>query len=66
MAKTRRMGRMVTKKKKPTNTDKKQSERFKELAKELEADGELNLTEAEEKFEQALGKIIPKPQQREN
>jgi len=52
---------MVTKKKKPTNTDKKQSEKFKELAKELEADGELNLTEAEEKFERFIGEKAKSP-----
>ncbi len=45
---------MVDKKKKPTNTDKAQSERFRKLAKELEADGDLDLTEAEEKFERAI------------
>ena len=49
---------MVTKKKKPANTDKAQSERFKELAKELEAAGELDLTEAEGKFEKALRKTL--------
>ena len=49
---------MVTKKKKPANTDKAQSERFKELAKELEAAGELDLTEAERTFERALSDVL--------
>ncbi len=57
MATKSKLGRMVDqKKKKPANTDKAQSERFKEFAKELEADGDLNLTEAEEKLEEAFVK----------
>ncbi len=35
-------------------TDKKQSENFKKVARELEADGDLNLTEAEEKLDRIL------------
>ncbi len=61
MEAARRMGRMVSKKppkKPPPKTDKAQSERFKELAKELEADGDLNITEAREKFEQEIGKLV--------
>jgi CelD/BcsL family acetyltransferase involved in cellulose biosynthesis len=41
-------------------TDKKQSENFKKVARELEADGDLNLTEAKEKFENALDAIHQK------
>lgn len=52
---------MVTKKKAKTKltqvTDKKQSDQFKKVARELEADGELNLTEAEEQFEKAIDNI---------
>lgn len=40
-------------------TDKKQSENFKKVARELEADGELNLTEAEE----ALDKLVSQSRQ---
>ena len=43
--------------KKPRETDKKQSARFKKLAEELEAAGELDLTEAEEKFEELVDRI---------
>lgn len=58
MEAARRMGRMVrTPKKPPTKTDKAQSERFKELAKELEADGGLNLTEADKEFRDTLKRI---------
>ncbi|MEX6634039.1 hypothetical protein [Hyphococcus lacteus] len=42
------------------NTDKAQSEQFKKVARELEADGELNLTDAEKRFEKALDKLKPK------
>jgi hypothetical protein len=38
-------------------TDKAQSEQFRKVARELEADGDLNLTEAEEEFEKTVGKI---------
>ncbi|MGQ0676241.1 MAG: hypothetical protein ACT4N4_09170 [Rhodospirillales bacterium] len=37
----------------------KQGERFKKLARELEADGKLNLTEAGDVFESAFKKIVP-------
>ncbi|MEK7265721.1 MAG: hypothetical protein AAB227_06435 [Pseudomonadota bacterium] len=47
---------MVTKKPQP-KTDKAQSEKFKALAKELEAAGELDLTEAENKFAKEVGRI---------
>lgn len=57
---------MVAKKKAKTKltqvTDKAQSENFRRVARELEAAGELNLTEAEEEFEKAIEKITqPKP-----
>ncbi len=41
-------------------TDKKQSDQFRKVARELEADGELDLTEAEEKFERALDEALTK------
>lgn len=50
---------MTDKKKKPPKTDKRQSERFKEAARELEAAGELNLADAEETFERELRRIAP-------
>lgn len=40
------------------NTDKAQSEQFKKVARELEADGELNLTDAEERFDKAVGNVV--------
>ena len=54
---------MVAKKKKAKAkltqvTDKAQSEQFRKVARELEADGDLNLTEAEEKFEKTLKKVF--------
>ncbi|PQA86748.1 hypothetical protein [Hyphococcus luteus] len=56
---------MVEKKKKTKTkltqvTDKNQSEQFRKVARELEADGELDLTEAEEKFEKAIDKLTKK------
>ncbi len=56
METARRMGRMVEKPKpkKPAKTDKEQSERFKNLAKELEADGDLDLTDGSERLEALL------------
>ena len=52
------MGHMVRKPKKPApKTDKDQSERFKALARELEAAGELDLTEGEKAFEKAIDMI---------
>lgn len=61
---------MVAKKKKPKAkltqvTDKAQSEQFRKVARELEADGDLNLTEAEEKFEHAI-KIALKRENKTN
>jgi len=41
-------------------TDKAQSDQFRKVARELEADGDLNLAEAEENFEKAMKKISPK------
>lgn len=35
-------------------TDKKQSDQFRKVARELEADGELSLTDAEEKLDRAV------------
>lgn len=58
---------MVAKKKPKTKltqvTDKKQSDQFRKVARELEADGDLNLTEAEEKFEKAIDRISSKTSQ---
>lgn len=55
---------------KPTKPDDPaQSERFKEIVRELEADGDLNLTEAEAAFERAMDKVAPsklKPGQARN
>jgi len=53
---------VVEKKKKPKAkltqvTDKAQSEQFRKVARELEADGDLNLTEAEKEFEKAIDDI---------
>lgn len=39
--------------------DKKQSQRFLDKVQELVDAGELNPTEADEKFERAMSKIIP-------
>ncbi len=57
---------MVAKTKKPKTkltqvTDKKQSEQFRKVARELEADGKLNLTEAEEEFERVIKKAASRP-----
>lgn len=41
-------------------TDKAQSDQFKKVARELEADGDLNLTDAEKKFEKAFDKAVAK------
>ena len=38
-------------------TNKAQSENFKKVARELEADGDLDLTEANEKFDETLDAI---------
>jgi hypothetical protein len=43
----------------PKDEDEAQSQRFIETAKALEADGDLNLTEAEEAFERAITRIVP-------
>lgn len=49
----------MVEKKPPKNpkTDKAQSERFKETARELEAAGDIDLTEAERKFAKEVGRI---------
>lgn len=44
----------MAKRKKPTTEDEEQSARFIQTARELEAAGELNLTDAEERFESAM------------
>lgn len=49
---------------KPKDEDEAQSQRFIETAKDLEAAGELNLTEGESAFERLVGKALP-AQQRE-
>lgn len=41
-------------------TDKKQSEQFRKVARELEADGKLNLTDVEEEFEKAIDSVTRK------
>ena len=41
--------------------DEEQSARFLELARELEAAGELNLTEGEAAFEKAMERVRLKP-----
>jgi len=46
-------------KKKNAETQEKQSKRFLKAVDDLEADGKLNLDEADEKFERAMGKILP-------
>jgi guanylate kinase len=46
--------------KKKKESQKDQSKRFLEKVQELEDAGELNPTEAEEKFERAMEKIAPK------
>lgn len=52
---------MVAKKKAKTKltqvTDKAQSDQFKKVARELEADGDLNLTEAEKKLDEIVDKL---------
>lgn len=47
----------TTKKKKSADEDEAQSRRFIELAEKLAADGDLNLTEAEEAFERRFPSI---------
>ena len=53
---------MTEKKKRPVKEDDpKQSEAFRKAVSDLEAAGELSRTEADEKFEKALGRVaIPK------
>lgn len=56
------------KKKPPKNEDPEQSQRFLDLARDLEAAGELSRTESGEAFERLVGKIAParptRPRQR--
>ena len=49
----------MAKRKTPTDEDEEQSKRFLETARELEAAGELNLTDNEQVFERAFRKIVP-------
>ncbi len=49
-------------KKKQKESQREQSKRFLETAQRLADDGELNLTEAEEKFEKVMQKITPPSQ----
>lgn len=44
----------------PKDEDPEESRRFVEKARELEADGDLNLTEGEEAFERLIGKALPR------
>jgi len=46
-------------KKKNVETQETQSKRFLKAVDDLEAAGELNPDEADEKFEKAVGKILP-------
>ncbi len=46
-------------KKKVKADDPEQAKRFAETARALEADGDLNLTEAEEAFERGFKKMVP-------
>lgn len=48
---------MAAKKPPPRDEDPEQSKRFLDLARELEADGDLNLTDAEKKFDELLGRV---------
>jgi len=49
-------------KKKNPESPEKQFERFRQKVEDMIADGELNPTEADEKFEAAMKKIIENPQ----
>ena len=49
---------MTRKKAAPKDEDEAQSRRFLDLASELEAAGDLSLTEGEVAFEQAVGKAL--------
>ena len=46
-------------KKKHEETQEQQSKRFLKAVADLEAAGELNPTEADGRFEKAVGKILP-------
>jgi len=46
-------------KKPPPDEDEAQSQRFLDLASELEADGDLSPTEGEAAFERLVGKALP-------
>lgn len=48
-----------TPRKTPADEDEAESRRFVETAREMEADGDLNLTEGEEAFERLIGKALP-------
>lgn len=50
---------MADKKPSKGDDDEAQSKRFLDLASELEADGDLNLTEGEKAFERLVGKTAP-------
>lgn len=50
---------MAEKKPPPGDEDEAQSKRFLDLANELEAAGELNLTEGEEAFERLAKRALP-------
>lgn len=43
-------------------TQKEQSERFRQKVRELEDAGELNPTDADERFEDAFRRIVPQSQ----
>ena len=43
----------------PPEEDEEQSRRFVETVRELEAAGDLSLTEGEQAFEDLVGKIVP-------
>lgn len=46
-------------KKKRQETQAEQSERFRQKVRELIAAGELNPTEADDKFEELMGRVTP-------
>lgn len=51
---------MMAKRKNP-ESQKEQSERFKKAVVDMVAAGELNPTEADEKFEKLVANVRPKP-----
>jgi hypothetical protein len=50
---------MTAKPKRPRDEDEAQSQRFIELARELEAEGDLDLEKADEAFAKLADKVLP-------